>query len=107
METVVESSHERSYIYSTGDNIGGVLLSMVFGSQMIVPQAPDADHGIVFPARFRCYFDPIFPCYTPFLSVGMEMFTLCLCTLEVCILFSEIIETHVKTLPCISEPLGF
>lgn len=51
METVVESSHERSYIYiySTGDNIGGVLLSMVFGSQMIVPQAPDADHGIVFP----------------------------------------------------------
>lgn len=49
METVVESSYERSYIYSTGDNIGGVLLSMVFGSQMIVPQAPDADHGIVFP----------------------------------------------------------
>lgn len=97
----------REAIYSTGDKIGGVLLSMVFGSQMIVPQPQMLIMVWGFPARFRCYFDPIFPCYTPFLSVGMEMFTLCLCTLEVCILFSEIIETHVKTLPCISEPLGF
>lgn len=38
----------REAIYTTGDKIGGVELSMVIGSQMIVQQAPNADHGIVF-----------------------------------------------------------
>lgn len=39
----------REAIYSTGDKIGGVLLSIVFGSQINSTTAPDADHGIGFP----------------------------------------------------------
>lgn len=37
----------REAIYTTGDKVGGAELFMVIGSQMVVSQAPDADHGIV------------------------------------------------------------
>lgn len=86
-------------VYASSNKVGGVELPVVTVAQMIVSQDPDDGHGAI---RFivclldllgSC-FDPIFFCYTPFLANGMGMFTLCHCTLELCNLFSEIIETH-------------
>jgi hypothetical protein len=46
-KTGIESFHERGYIYTTGNKIGGVELFRVIRSLMIVSQTLDADHGIV------------------------------------------------------------
>lgn len=61
-----------------------------FGAQMILLQASDATHKDVgfgvCPPGFWSHFDPIIP--MPLIVLfGMEMFTLCHFTLEVCNLF--------------------
>lgn len=89
----------REAVYALSDKVEGVELPVVTGTQMIVSQTPNDGHGAItfsvcLLARLGSCFGPIFLCYTPFLSNGMGMFTLCHCTLELCNLFSEIIETH-------------